>query len=746
MSDDVFIPHPKEMFLIQNMINTPCNQLITRYGSVLVDPTNPFTPSGAGATGRIGNLCFFFSFTEAELLQRVAESVYFNDSGFTEIKGPTGNSAFPTATTSTNMSFQRWNQHVFALGGYLSPQKIYKNSTDAFQIRSAGLPKYSGTPSLSASSGTTYSYQYKFVYKYTYTAGGADVVTYIDRSTPSLPIALSSGAIGTTSTTSISGITYPSNGTTDNWDTASIQVEIYRTEADGSVYYLVTTLANGVTTYSDTTTDANLISGELLYTEGGVLENDPPPKSLFLHIVNDVGYYANLIQDGEKHKNRIRQSKLGITGRIDACPEDFYDDIEEEIAGISSYKSNVIVFGKTSVYRIDGQYDELGRNGMTHERISDITGCVNHDSIVQTQKGVFFAGSEGFYLTDGYTVLKISDNLNDTYARMTSTDAKRAKISGAWEPFFERVWWTVQYNAAGVDNDSTLVLDTRKELGTRSCFTLHTGNSFGPSAVAFNNKGTLYRAHHQGFLFKHDATKFSDPKIDFSLDAANWGTETIIYRVLDLARDLGSEGIRKWVPRVKVCCENDGNLALQIIAYNNVSKEPRYASPIRRLDGFFWGDPNFVWGDPNCVWNQMKVIEEWRHLPAEGLRTNYIQIEVTNAEVLLQNSDSIGKATIDPIAGTVTLDDPTHAWISDANDYFIMFENDGYTHKYLIKRRVSDTVLQLSSISGLSSGSFKWEISGKQKGQVLSLVSFTTYFKPMTQTQTPYAGATGANA
>lgn len=741
-TDDTFAGNPNEMHIIKNCFITSDNKLLMRSGSVLNDTARAFTPAGYGS--RVGHLAYF----DGTLLERVASQIFYNNSGYTQLTGPSGNSAFPTLTVNDGISIAPWNNHLFLAGGYLSPQKIYRNSVGTLVIRSAGLPEHNGTSVFTPDDpGSNHSYLYKFVYKYTYTAGGTDAVTFIDRGTPSsstiriqtnTPISTTAGR-----QVEISGLVYPSNGSTDNWDTANILIEVYRTIDNGTVFHLVDTVPAGSTTYTDQTDDTNLEANELLYTEGGVAANDIAPKAKYIHVLNDVCYYANLIQDSQKHKNRIRQSKQGD---LDSVPLDFFDDIEDEITGISSYKSNPIVFGTRSVYRLDGVIDDLGRGAITHERISDVTGCVNHNSIVQTQLGVFFAGNDGFYYTDGYTVQKISDNINTTYSTLASTATKQSKIFGTWEAEQERVWWGVQLGSSGADNDSCLVLDTRKGIKKRSSFVAVDSSDFGPASILFVGQ-TLYRGHKNGWIFKHDGSKYTDPRIDITLDPALWGTETILYQIKDVCRNFGTNFVRKWVPRVQVCTKNDGNLAIQPAGYNDGKSEARLTKPIRFLSGFVWGDPNFVWGDQNCVWNDSRIIEEWRRMPAGGLRTEYFQFELTNAEVILQNSDDFGEATIDAAAGTVTLNDAAQAWLSESDGYLIAFENDDYTAQFQVYRRLSDTVLKLTGVTGLpASGGYKWQLSGKQKGQILHLINYVIFFRAATDSQTAYNGQTGANA
>lgn len=87
-------------------------------------------------------------------------------------------------------------------------------------------------------------------------------------------------------TTVVGGVITSGNGTTvtlpialvapENWDEANIEVEIYRTQDAGDVYYLLTTVPLSTVSYLDENEDADIALNETIYTTGGIASNDTP--------------------------------------------------------------------------------------------------------------------------------------------------------------------------------------------------------------------------------------------------------------------------------------------------------------------------------------------------------------------------------------------------------------------------------------------------------------------------------------
>lgn len=375
---------------------------------------------------------------------------YDNGSTRVELVGPGSASAFDVTSMDSTVScaFSSWNEHTYMTheSPYQIPVKVYRDASGVLQLRTAGLPVFNGS-GVTATGGAGATYVYAFVYKYTYNVGTTE---YIDRGRP---VSNTYTNIGTVTPAASPGITVGSiptlsNGTGEHFDTANIKVEIYRTTNAGSVLFYVGEVTNGTATYSDTTSDTTLAAANVpIYTTAGGVSNDRPPKCKYVHSTSDFTFWAHGFEvstsgsDNEFIPQRVWQSKRGDP---DSVPSSFYADIEEPITGISSIKSVPIIFGNNSVYRLDGTFDTQGRGGMFPRKISDKVGCVGHLSIVQTLDGLYFAGNDGFYFTDGYKIYSISaEDFKATYANIVETELQKKRIYGEYDALTKRILWAV---------------------------------------------------------------------------------------------------------------------------------------------------------------------------------------------------------------------------------------------------------------------------------------------------------------
>ena len=440
-----------------NLVIDDYAKLISRPGLVVDFPASsararvPLTAS----TRRIG---LMFGQTTGvgaafTLVKQVGDKLqYDNGSAMTELVGPAPAAAFTLSPTnvseSTLFSSAEWSAHTFVTheSPWQKPLMVYRDSGGVLRLRTAGLTPTADTYTATGGSGANYIYA--LVRKYTYTVGD---VTYIMRSAPQFKDFTN---IGTATASSSPGITVGSipvlsntSGAGEHYDTSVIKVEVYRTTNNGQVLYYVGEVTNGTTSYSDTTTDDALVDAEPLYTESGEAENLNPPKCKFVHATTDVVVWANGFEvntvggDGDYLPNRVWFSKPGAGW---AVPGEFHVDAEEAVVGVSSVNSVPLIFCKGCVYRADGQFDALGRGGVVLKKINDKVGCVNNLSIVQSMDGVFFAGQDGFYFTDGYKVQPLSGNYRKTYRQLVNTSERQRKICGTYDVINGWVLWAVR--------------------------------------------------------------------------------------------------------------------------------------------------------------------------------------------------------------------------------------------------------------------------------------------------------------
>lgn len=589
---------------------------------------------------------------------------------------------------------------------------------------------------------TAGSYLYTFLYYYTYTIGS---VVFEDFG-PTVQVQVEGIDPPNSTNVSIASIPTLSNGATENYDTSNIKVKIYRTEDGGLSSYYVGQVTNGTAIYTDSTSDTTLSASTLLYTDGGVYDNDPPPKAKYIVVANNSAWYLHVKEGSEVYPNRGRQS---IQFDIDACPEEFFFDVEDEITGGGAIGIYPIVFCKERIYRIEGVLDLTGRGLIEPKEISRTVGCVSHHSIVQTRDGIFFAGQDGFYFTNGYEVIKISREFNTTYKSLVLTSTQKINIYGAYEALQNRVWWAVQVDTGSPDNDACFVADLNYGIGPSTPFTTLSGDdSFAPTALMFF-ENEMYRSDRRGYLFVHSNDYKTDPLVDTLANPDTWEEQAIIYDYKSAAFDFGRADIRKWVPTLIFNSKNETNVSIGINSYNDDSDFSLPLKEIKIESNLVWGDSTLTWGDPTLIWNFDQTINAMRRFPATKLRCSYKQVEITNSFTIIENSDDLGLASVDSSLKTVTLATaPDNVWPSESVGYFITFEADDYTNEYEITGRTVDVLTYRDALNtSVTSASSKWLLKGYRKGDVVSFLNYSLMFAYLSDTQQTFSpDQTGGNA
>lgn len=486
---------------------------------------------------------------------------------------------------------------------------------------------------------------YTLVWRYDYNVG---TILFSDESTPAQESQLyvsqspknSPPLTGAAFSTTLSGLPVLANGAGQNWDTANIFLDVYRTILNGTSFFKVGSVPNGTTTFTDSTADIDLPSGESLYTTGGVLANDQPPISKYITILNSTAYYGAVtdVTSGEYFPNRILQS---IPDDPKGAPTENTDDLDDDLTGLGNFNSYVVAFCKTSVLRLDGKFDELGNGAIIHQEISKTAGCVSHKSIVATEFGLFFAGTGGIFFTDAYKILKLTTELDRTYASYTSSPSQRTAIFGTYDKINRRVYWALKSNGTTAECDVVWVMDLNFGMSEKMPFTTMSGGAnFTPTALAFY-QGQILRGDANGYVFKYDPSFKSDPLIDPTTAATNWLEQPVLWDFISCATNFGSSQMKKWTTRVTIQGKNRSNLSLAISAKNDDGKAG-YSDliPIRSRLNARWGDYTMKWNDQaNCFWKYNGMIDDFRRFPASTMRCDWKTIRMTNAFVIIANSD-----------------------------------------------------------------------------------------------------------
>lgn len=587
------------------------------------------------------------------------------------------------------------------------------------------------------------TFLYKFVYRYDYTVGQE---TFIDFGTPSdaisitsftSPVSMTAGATAARDPVQISSIPVLANTATQNWDTANILIEVYRTNSGGTVYRKVGQVTNGTTTFTDSILDANN-TGVVLYTTGGVVGNDQPPKAKYIEILNGTALYGNYDEGGETFPNRVRQS---ILNDPDSVPASFFDEFDEDVMGIGSTRSNFVVFCTDSTHRMEGSFDSQGRGFLRHEKISDTVGCINHASIVKTDVGLFYAGNNGFYYTDGYQVLCLSNELRDTYRTYTTGATQKSTIVGTFDSLKRRVLWTMKSTEAAAAPDRLFVFDLSWGIKQDGVFTTWSGTSLSPTALTFF-QGNIYRGHQSGYILRHKDTLFSDPKVNTLVAATLWTIETIMWSLESTNSDFGSAFMRKYATQLFVEAKQITNVSIQPTTNVDKGRKVNDLKPIRSRKLLDWGDPNMQWTTEFTA-EAGSIIDQRRRLVAGSLRGNYLSVKLGNAFTTVIGSDTIGLANITKTAAQTyraTLTSLTYNWPTYAVDYYIKLAGILYLATIRVSNKVIEFTDPTDSLAAPQLG-VKWELWGYPKNECPNIVGFHVSFLPLGQQQHAYQGA-----
>ncbi len=689
--------------LMVNILINKDKTVSSRSGSEIYDEACPLaSPSG----GRIG---VFKEFEEA-LFAQVLDEIRFYDSTWNSLSLPTGNDIVLGNDKYGQVSLAEWNGHILAASSdYTKPSKFYNNGS-TYVGRTAGLPTLVSDPTITPDANDSKSYVYWFVYKQSYTAADR---TFLDVSAP-IQVAVEnagdmSGAGHYNQLSNIPAISIPNT----NYMTSDIKVEIYRSTHNGNVAFYIGEVDYGVTTFQDDQSDEIIETNVQLYTMGGAYGNDTPPACKYVVVANNCAYYLNL----EDAPDTFIQS---IPGDADSVPASFNGKVDGPLIGGSATRDAFVLFTEQKVYRVTGVIDSTGSGSMNVQAIDNTIGCISNNSIVSGKDGtVFFAGRDGFYVTDGYRVAKIpKDQTRDIslqYALFTGSAVQKGHIQGTFDKINNRVHWTVQ---TASENDKIYVYDV-----TFDAFTTLSGenDTFNPTAIIFVND-ELIRGDRRGYVFKHPKNSLCDPKIDSSeSDVTLWDEQEILFDLKSSQLDFGAACTNKWCTKITVGGVQDTDLNMTVVSHDDNGAEGKELMEILFKAGLVWEDDEWVWEDDEDIWELEPQFSQTRRFKAGKLRCKEKQVQLKNAYTSLMSSGSSAdsEVIIDATAKTATLISSVYSFLDGMTGKSL--EIDGT--EFEITAHTS-TVLTLKDDSGdLVDGQFPYSIMGYKKNQKLNINS-----------------------
>jgi endoglucanase len=304
------------------------------------------------------------------------------------------------------------NLHV--VGGVLGCYDGGSYAEHNFHVYPEGL---SGSWQSNGGSITAGTRQYVAVYEW------PDRPGQVHRSAASLPLSMT-----TTGSTAHVTMSVPTLRLTGKQGT---QVALYRTENNGDLFYKVTsntaplfnTRSVDTVTFVDTLSDTSLLSRELLYTVGGVLDNYPaPPSSLTVSAVRRVWVASS--EDGVT----LHYSKLPNEGEPVAFNPALTVRLPADggrVTALAELDDKLVAFKRDRVYGVYGAgYDNLGGGqNFNYSLITTDVGCVEPNSVVFTTQGLLFKSSKGIYLLDRSLQVKYVGAAVEAFNDLTITSA-----------------------------------------------------------------------------------------------------------------------------------------------------------------------------------------------------------------------------------------------------------------------------------------------------------------------------------
>lgn len=185
-----------------------------------------------------------------------------------------------------------------------------------------------------------------------------------------------------------------------------VDVVLYRTENNGSVFYRCSNISNRPINNSvlllDAISDTDLRNNERMYTTGGVLESDSTPNAKF-----STSGGNRLFLGGLEEQDEIAYSKKQLFGE-GVSFSDFYrirvssgaSADKTPISALGYMDGKLIIYRQQSIYFIQGDGpNELGLGEFSEpEIISSDVGCTEPRSVLNVPMGVMFKSRKGIYL------------------------------------------------------------------------------------------------------------------------------------------------------------------------------------------------------------------------------------------------------------------------------------------------------------------------------------------------------------
>jgi len=643
--------------------------------------------------------------------------VYLYDgSTFAEKKGVnTAIDVFPEADNDTFFSSFNWKDQFIATSEAISrPVNIFKDDTDGWKIITNGLPKLASDPSVSATGGAgEVSYIAAFCHKYTYNINS---VEYIMRgAVRQVQFDGPTGAVGFNYTS----IPELANGTDTHYELADIDIEVYRTIQNGIILYLDQTIDNGTTSVISTSSDTDIEANARIYTDGGVLDNDLPPKCKYVMQGQNYAYYMGTEGDLSKGLEAKPNEVYGVPGANSF-------KIDREFTGGGIIFDNFFCFAKNKWYILNGHYSTQGAGSVVPRIISNTDGVLYNTSFVNTTFGAVAFGQNSFLFCNGTKVTPAS-NFNELYKDLVANSSASDPVVGTFDPINKRAYFSCKSKSETEQNETIYVFHEKLWGGGSGSFTTWSGKKyFSPRYIQWLDSNKLFRGEAGGWLLVHDEAYKYDPVYKDSSLPASWSKLAVREDIIT-AYLFGDSSVRKWGSKMLIRAKNRTNLSIQPSCSTDGSGNFKPMSKVDIRTQLTWGEAHVYWEEtPNIYWEDSLDIQRMVNMPSGFARFTSRQLRFQKAMsiIYMPSQGYANDVTVDASTGLVTFNGSVPATLLEQ---YLLFEP--YNELYLIIQQQDTNVFRVSDPnSTLVSGTYAWIVKGYPLYQIFSPLEFIMYY------------------
>jgi hypothetical protein len=210
---------------------------------------------------------------------------------------------------------------------------------------------------------------------------------------------------------------------------------VYRTADSGTVFYKVGSVANDTTADTVAFADAGAItttltSQEILYTDGGIVDNIAPPASSVVGAFNNRMFSVSSENPKILYYSKKRQAKQ---------PVEFSDVFKivmnraDTVTALKEMDEKLIIFEQERIFYLtgDGPNDAGQQNSFSEPQlVTGDVGALSSDAVVLTPDGLMFMSKKGIYLlTRGLDTLYVGAPV-EAYNAQTITSAVLVQDTG----------------------------------------------------------------------------------------------------------------------------------------------------------------------------------------------------------------------------------------------------------------------------------------------------------------------------